>query len=277
MQRYNLTIENIFFNSKIANHLFCQSTFALSHCFTNMKHSILIFLFFCLLQTMLEAGPPFYTDDPEPVEYRHWEYYISTIDLKHDNLITGTLPHFEVNYGLIENVQVHLILPLNFNYVNSQSFQYGYASTEIGIKYRFIQENGRIPQIGTFPIVEMPTINNSNFNNGKAQVYLPVWLQKSWDKLTTYGGVGYWINPGTGNKNWFFAGWEAQYDFSKYFTFGSEFYYHSSETNIDQSSIGFNAGGFINLNENLHFLFSFGHSIFNQSFFSSYLGLQWTI
>ena len=34
------------------------------------------------------------------------------------------------------------------------------------------------------------------------------------DKLTTYGGAGYWINSGSGNKNSVFAGWEVQYDFS---------------------------------------------------------------
>jgi hypothetical protein len=242
-----------------------------------MKHSFLISLIICLFQTIVEAGPPFYTDDPEPVGYKHWEYYISSISLKQDNLITGTLPHFEINYGLIKNVQVHLILPLNFNYINSQTFQYGYASTEIGIKYRFVQENETMPQIGTFPIIELPTVNNSNFSNGKAQVYLPIWLQKSWNKFTSYGGAGYWINPGTGNKNWLFAGWEAQYDISKFFTFGGEIFYRSPSTNIDLSTIGFNTGGFINFNENFHLLFSFGHSIFHQSFFSAYVGMQWTI
>ena len=65
-----------------------------------------------------------------------------------------------------------------------------------------------MPQIGTFPIIEIPTIRNSEFGNGKAQLYIPVWIQKSWDKLTTYGGAGYWINPGSNNKNWVYTGWE---------------------------------------------------------------------
>ncbi len=25
----------------------------------------------------VSAGPPFLTDDPEPVEYKHWEFYIA--------------------------------------------------------------------------------------------------------------------------------------------------------------------------------------------------------
>jgi len=25
------------------------------------------------------AGPPFVTDDPEPVDYRHWEFYIASM------------------------------------------------------------------------------------------------------------------------------------------------------------------------------------------------------
>jgi len=33
---------------------------------------------FVLFSTPSSAGPPFQTDDPEPVEYRHWEVYLAT-------------------------------------------------------------------------------------------------------------------------------------------------------------------------------------------------------
>jgi len=26
------------------------------------------------------GGPPFNTDDPQPVDFRHWEYYVSSIN-----------------------------------------------------------------------------------------------------------------------------------------------------------------------------------------------------
>jgi hypothetical protein len=31
-----------------------------------------------LISTRAWAGPPYVTDDPEPVEYRHWEVYLAS-------------------------------------------------------------------------------------------------------------------------------------------------------------------------------------------------------
>ena len=88
-----------------------------------------------------------------------------------------------------------------YNYSPQAGLSVGYAYTELGLKYRFVQETENFPQIGIFPIVEIPTIKNNEFGNGMTQVYIPVWAQKSWGNLTTYGGGGYWINPGANNRN----------------------------------------------------------------------------
>jgi len=243
-----------------------------------MKHVKLFLLFIMIICSnwVTYAGPPFTTDDPEPVEYKHWEYYISSINGWENSSWSGTLPHFEVNYGVVPNVQLHLLLPMNYGYSHG-TMNLGYASTEIGVKFRFVKETENVPQIGVFPIIQVPTIKNSSFGNGKAQLYLPVWLQKSWGKFTTYGGGGYWINPEAGNRNWLFTGWEAQYDFSSILTLGGELYYHTATDVESQSSSGFNVGGFVNFTSKFHLIFSMGHSISNNSFFTSYTGLLWTI
>jgi hypothetical protein len=225
----------------------------------------------------IHAGPPFDTDDPETVRFKHWEYYISSVNSYQVGVWTGTSPHLELNYGLIPNVQVHLLMPMNYNYSSHNGASFGYADTEVGFKFRFIQETDHSPQIGTFPIVEVPTVKNNEFSDGKAKIYLPVWLQKSWGKLTTYGGAGYWINSGTNNKNWIFSGWEVQYDFSKALTLGGEFYFHSADAKTTKAGAGFNLGGSINPSERFHFIFSFGHTLTKDNTFTSYLGLLWTI
>ncbi|MDR3653946.1 MAG: hypothetical protein P4L34_13370 [Paludibacter sp.] len=240
--------------------------------------NIIIVLMLCLLSIQeLCAGPPFNTDDPQPVDFRHWEYYIASINTFRPNESLGTSPHVEVNYGLVPNVQVHLILPLNYDYTRQNGFSLGYAYTEFGLKYRFVQETENIPQIGTFPILEIPTIQNNAFGNGKTQLFIPVWAQKSWGKLTTYGGAGYWINPGTGNKNWLFSGLEVQYDFTPVVTLGGEFYYQTADKIGNKSVSGFNIGGSMNASEKFHFIFSVGHSLINDNFTTTYLGLLWTI
>lgn len=240
-----------------------------------IKLLILIFLLF--INYELFAGPPFNTDDPEPVELNHWELYLSSVNMIFHNYSTGTLPHIEINYGAFKNTQLHLILPLNYsynyNYNLKQNFKYSYSFSEFGIKYRFIEESENMPQIGIFPLVEFP----ESFNYKEFQILLPIWFQKSFKKLSTYGGFGYWINPGKDNLNWFIAGWQVQYEFSDFLTQGIEVFYHTKQTNDDLSQLSINYGGFLNLNENIHLLFSLGHSVTGNSCYLAYLGLMVTL
>lgn len=234
-------------------------------------------LLFLLSFQIISAGPPFNTDDPEPVDFKHWEYYISSINNKQSGVWSGTAPHFEINYGIIPNVQVHLLMPMNYISTGGRGSGYGYSDTEFGLKYRFVQETKNSPQIGVFPLLEIPTVQNHEFSNGKMKIYLPVWFQKSWGKLTTYGGAGYWINPGANNKNWIFSGWEIQYDFSTVVTLGGEIYYQTASTENSGSAAGFNLGGFINPTKKFHIIFSLGSTLVRENTFTSYLGLLWTI
>jgi hypothetical protein len=243
----------------------------------NKKYAILSGLLIFIKLQFCYSGPPFNTDDPETVLFRHWEYYISSISTYQAGVWAGTSPHLEFNYGLVPNVQVHLLLPMNYDYVQHHGGNIGYADTEFGIKFRFIQEKDNSPQVGVFPNIEIPTVKNSEFSNGKAKIFLPVWAQKSWGKLTSFGGAGYWINPGANNKNWIFAGWEVQYNFSPVFTLGGELIYHSASTDDSKSSAGFDIGESINPSEKFHIIFSFGHSLINDRMFSSYIGSLWTI
>lgn len=242
-----------------------------------MKYSGLIGI--VLLSTSLSsfAGPPFNTDDPEPVDFRHWEYYISSINTHQAGVWSGTAPHLEANYGLLPDVQVHLLMPVNYISVTGEGSKFGFADMETGAKFRFVHETEKCPQIGVFPIVEIPVVRNSEFSDGKTKIFLPVWAQKSWKKFTTYGGAGYWINPGYGNKNWLFAGWELQYELNDLVTLGGEIFYHTKASTDDRSGTGFNFGGLINPSEKFHIIFSAGHNFTSLSSFNSYIGLLWTI
>ena len=223
------------------------------------------------------AGPPFKTDDPQPVDYLHWEFYIASEQQFERHVTNATCPHFELNYGVVPNVQFHLVAPLGYVHT-TEGTHYGYSDTELGVKYRFVEETQTVPQAGVFPLIELPTGNEGEqLGSGKVQAYLPAWIQKSWGKLTTYAGGGFWYNPGVGQKNWTFAGWEAQYDFSEVVTLGGELYYQTADNQESQSSGGFNFGGFINLNENDHILFSLGHSVSGAATITGYIGFQLTI
>lgn len=228
------------------------------------------------------AGPPFRTDDPEPVDYQHWEIYAFSTATHVQRDTSGVLPAVEVNYGALKNLQLHLIAPLAFDKPQGSGTKFGYGDTELGAKYRFIEpgENDWWPQVGAFPLVEVPTGNaQRGLGAGHAREFIPVWLQKDFDPWTTYGGGGYWINPGAGNKNFWFFGWLLQRKVTDELTLGGEIFHQTADTIGGRDSTGFNLGGIYDFTENYHLLFSAGRGLQNATTtneFSYYLAFQWT-
>jgi hypothetical protein len=223
------------------------------------------------------GGPPFFTDDPEPVEYKHWEVYLASQYLRTESDRSGTAPQIEVNYGAYPNLQLHVIAPAQFDRPAGGPTAYGYGDTELGAKYRFIQETDDRPMVGIYPLVEAPTGDASrNLGNGKAQVYLPLWLQKSWGSWTTYGGGGYWFNANTDIGNAGFFGWLLQRDLSKALTLGWEVFHRAGLTVDGPAGTGFTGGGQVNFGEYYHLLFSAGRDFSGTQNLTTYLAFQWT-
>lgn len=227
------------------------------------------------------AGPPFRTDDPEPVAYRHWEIYGFSAATHLHGDTAGILPGVEINYGAAPNLQLHIVAPLAFDKPSGNGMQYGRGDTEFGIKYRFIQEDeeGWRPQVGIFPQIEAPTGDaDRNLGTGHTRQFLPVWLQKSFGDWTTYGGGGYWFNPGAPNKNYWFYGWLLQRKITNNLILGGEIFHQTAGTIEDKDSTGFNLGGIYDLTENYHLLFSAGRGMQNANptnEFSYYMAFQW--
>ena len=227
------------------------------------------------------AGPPFRTDDPEAVEYQHTEFYVFYQQTLAADGRTGVLPAFEFNYGVYENVQLHLVAPVSFSTPFGQGTTRGYGDTELGVKWQFNEETETMPMVGIFPLVELPTGNSDKgLGSGHTQVFIPLWLQKKWDDFQTYGGGGYWINNGPDNRNYWFVGWQAQYQCSDHVTLGAEVFHTTGQVEGQSSSTGFNVGGFYNFDEHNHLLFSAGKGLQNAAEtnrVSTYIGYQYTL
>lgn len=226
------------------------------------------------------AGPPFVTDDPEPVELHHWEVYFASIGSvskeQGERDTFATLPHLEVNYGALPELQLHIIAPLALD-EQGGNLHYGYGDTELGAKFRFIKENGWIPQVGTFPLIELPTGNaDEGLGNGKAQYFFPIWFQKSWGKWTTYGGGGYWLNQGKGNRDWWYFGWLLQRQLTDSFLVGAEIYQTTPDAAGSQARTGFNVGAIYDFDEHHHLMGSVGRDLIGRTQVAWYLAFQFT-
>jgi len=236
-----------------------------------------IFLSSLIGASHLSAGPPFRTDDPEPVDYQHWEFYTATQYQNDKDGVTGTAPHLEANYGVAPNVQLHMIAPNAYNRPRGGPTSFGLGDVELGVKYRFIEERDYIPMVGTFPLLEVPTGSQTRgLGTGYTQFYVPVWFQKSWGPWTTYGGGGYWINPGMGNKNYWYTGWLLQRDITKWLTVGAYLFHMTPPTTDSDHETGYNIGAIVNFTENHHFICSAGTDIHGPASFFFYAAYLWT-
>jgi len=222
------------------------------------------------------AGPPFLTDDPAPVDYKHSEFYVfSTYDKAKDGKDIAA-PAFEYNYGAFPETQLHIVVPFVKSAPNGAASEYGIGDVEIGVKYRFVQETDTTPQIGIFPMAELPTgDSDKGLGNGKTWWRLPVWIQKSWGEWTTYGGGGYVINHANGQKDYPFGGWLLQKDFGENWTLGGEVFARGKDTVDGQATTIVNVGGLYKFTPDFNLLFSVGRDVSGERHTVAYLGLWW--
>ena len=242
------------------------------------------------LSTTLLAGPPFQTDDPQPIDFRHFEFYtFGSAD--GTRVETDTFaPAIEFNWGALPNVHLHIIIPGAAIFpANNPAFApagvgpraIGLGDIELGIKYRFVQETKRRPMIGTFTMFEIPTGSAvKGLGVGTTWYKLPLWAQKSFGPWTTYAGGGETLVKAPGYRNYPFAGWLAQRDLGKKWTIGTEVFYHGPEgpaTPQTRPATLVDIGGYYKIrDEGFQLLYCYGHTVIGQRENYAYLGLYWT-
>jgi hypothetical protein len=237
------------------------------------------------------AGPPFQTDDPEPIDFRHFEFYtFATSDGTPVETDTEG-PALELNWGAVPNVHLHIIVPAAaifpsnnpaFALAGTGARAFGVGDIETGIKYRFVQETKHRPMIGTFVMFELPAGSAARgLGVGKTWYKLPLWVQKSFGPWTTYGGGGETVfNNVPGYRNFPFAGWLVQRDLGKKWTLGTEVFYHGPEglaTPQTRHATLIDIGGYYKFRDpGFQWLFCYGHTVEGQKETYAYLGLYWT-
>jgi hypothetical protein len=222
------------------------------------------------------AGPPFITDDPEPVEYRHWEINYALTESWRNGEISANIPALDINYGASPDLQLHVQPRYSYEKTVNGS-RFGIDDTELGAKYRFwtSQHDTSSTSAAIYPMVQLPTGDTRlGPSRGQKQSFLPLWVQHDNETWTVYGGAGYRINPGTGNKNSFFTGAAALYRLSQKLQLGGELFHETPTAIGDEGTAGFNLGGAYSLTSDCNFLFSAGRARDSTNERSIYFALQ---
>ena len=245
---------------------------------------------FCATRLYAQAGPPFQTDDPTPVDLGHYEFYIfGGVDGTPVEL-DSTGPAFEFNWGAIPNIQLHAILPFG-NAVpwNSPLYApagagpsaFGLTDAELGVKYGFIKQTPHRPQIGSFTMFEMPTGSYSKgLGVGHVWYKLPLWAEKEFGPWSLVGGAGYAVVPQKQFRNYVYGGFLVKRVLSEKLELSAELFTHQREglaTAQTQASAMIDAGGYYHFKSpGWQLLFAYGHSIAGQTENYGYLGLYKT-
>ncbi|MGD0860452.1 MAG: transporter [Terracidiphilus sp.] len=249
-------------------------------------------LFMLLVAPMLwaQAGPPFQTDDPTPVDLGHYEFYVfGTVDGTPAEL-DPTGPAFEFNWGAIPNIQLHAILPFGAALPSNNpayapggtgASAFGLTDMELGVKYGFIKQTPHRPQIGSFTMFEIPTGSyTKGLGVGRVWYKLPIWVEKEFGSWSLVGGMGYTVVPQTQYRNYLYDGYLVKKEVSKKLELSAEVFSHAREgfaTAQTQSSTLIDAGGYYHFKApGLQLLFAYGHSVAGQTENYGYLGLYKT-
>lgn len=211
------------------------------------------------------AGPPFLTDDPEPVDFKTWEINYGLTWLHAAGLSTGSLPSVDINYGIYPGVQLHAQPQLA--YVRGQNGRaIGIGDTEVGVKYRLTAatDDKRKWMLAIYPMLEIPTGSaGRNLGAGARSLFLPLWAQTTRGNWTVFGGGGFRRVTAPEARHSRAGGVTLLYQVNERLQFGGEVFGETRTTADGRASSSVNLGGVYRLENGLSLLFSAGHGLRN--------------
>jgi hypothetical protein len=229
---------------------------------------------FLLATGSTQAGPPFVTDDPEPPPPGGWEINVPFMLERTPGTTDMDAPLFDLNYGL-PNVQLKLESPIKVVREDGSDTAAGAGDLLLGVKWRFFNNEQAQFQLGGYPQLLLPTGNHARgLGDGGSAFVLPLLVQKSWDKWTLYGNVGYWWQTGAETRNYFYAGAVVEREISERLTLGAELLGNSPKERGSRCDVAFNIGGTWKLSKHVNLLFSGGRDIVGDTTAMGYIGLQ---
>lgn len=211
--------------------------------------------------TAAVAGPPFLTDDPQPVDLHHAEINVIAQQARTDGGRGGSASG-EVNVGCAAGTQCHVAVPIAFDHPGGGSPRAGLGDIELGVKYRFLDRPDDGWSAAVYPTLDLPTGNpRRGLGNGRAQLLLPLWVQRVFGAWSWDAGVARLVDRAPDARDSWFAGLLAQRSFGEALSVGAEVFRRTSTAAGEPSAAGFNVGAIVNIAPNQNLLVSAGRGL----------------
>lgn len=244
----------------------------------------------CVAASVAKAGPPLLTDDPETLPKGRFELntaYTLAVSASGGPGIGRTwyqeTPLFDLNYGLVEGVQLKCEVPVVvLDPAEQQSARGGIGDLTIGTKLRLLNEKGFAIGLSMYPALSVPLGSSSRgLGAGSCALTLPVQVGKHFfdEKLFVYADGGYDRQYATDETDHWFFGVAAEYEVKEGLILCGEIH---SDCGLDGAANDtlFNLGVKYGLTEHATFIGSAGRSFDPQpdrgNDFQTYVGIQWS-
>lgn len=221
------------------------------------------------------AGPPYVTDDPEIPPRQAWEINLAYELLQSSSPRTAEAPLLDINYGLNDAAQLSLEVPVERIGDQNGSKEVGPGDLVLGVKWRFLDETGRRPQLAFYPQVGVPTgSERRGLGAGSPSYVLPLIAEKSWGKWTAFTNVGWVRQSASATRDYMYYGAALTRELSHTMRIGAEVIGNGPTIPGASSDLGWNLGLEWQLGDCYTLLASGGHSVQGGAGTTLYLALQ---
>lgn len=217
---------------------------------TGVRWTLLTFLL--TLARPVVAGPPYFSDDPEPTPYRHYEIYLFTNGTTTRDGTRGAAG-IDFNYGGAPDLQLTAVVPLAYDSAAGGGTATGLGHIEVAAKYRFLHQDSFGLDVAVFPRLFLPA-GSSRMGEDHASLLLPIWVEKDWDSWSGFGGGGCVINRGGESQDFCIMAWAVTRQVLPHLQLGGEVYHQTADTRGGRAATGAGGGLRYDVNENYHLL-----------------------
>lgn len=205
------------------------------------------------------AGPPYVTDDPEITDTGRWETYVYANGVSATGETTGETG-VDANYGLGKDLQLDLVAPVA--YAAGSGVAVSGGDLEVALKVRLLHQDRFGLDVAVYPRLLVPT---SRLGAEHVNVFLPVWAEKDVGKWQVFGGGGYQINPGDGQRDFWSGGVAVTRDVTDRLNLGGEIYARTADSAGGRDFVGVNLGAVWRLAPHWSLTASGGPGLINRS------------
>ena len=207
------------------------------------------------------AGPPFLTDDPWPTDQGRWEVIPFATGGFGADPVEGAVG-LDISYGAAADIQATATLPLGYEQAPGSDLAAGTGNIEIAAKIRLLHQETAGIELSIFPRLFLP--GGGRFADHHAAFLLPVFVGRSGEDWSVFGGGGCALNQGGSSRNYCQVGAVATHQMLPNFQLGLEGFYQTPDTIGGQSLAVVGFGGTWDLSDHFHLLGYAGASVANR-------------